>query len=86
MNDIYKKNIMFRFRIIGNKNILIGNSKTYELNETGKFIWSSIDGKSSVKDIKEQIINEYHCDDKVAEGDLKNFLAFLTSINAVKIS
>lgn len=46
----------------------------YTLNETGTFIWELIDGKKSVNDLIEAVVNEYDTDNKKATEDVFSFI------------
>jgi methyltransferase-like protein len=46
----------------------------YTLNETGAFIWERIDGKKSVEDIINEMMNEYEVDYDTASGDVFSFI------------
>lgn len=46
----------------------------YTLNETGAFLWEQIDGKKSVKDLIEALINEYDIDEETASRDVMSFI------------
>lgn len=46
----------------------------YTLNETGAFIWEQIDGKKSVKDLIDEIVNEYDTDNETATADVFSFI------------
>ena len=45
----------------------------YTLNSTGSFIWERIDGKRTVKDIVEELENEFDVDGKQALDDVLSF-------------
>jgi len=84
MHSIYIKNINFRVRKIANRNILFGNGKTYELNESARFVWDNINGKNSVDAIVENTKNFYDCSRELVENDLKNTINFLAELNAIE--
>jgi hypothetical protein len=46
----------------------------YTLNETGAFIWEQIDGKRSVAEIIELLIQEYEIDNDSASKDVFEFI------------
>lgn len=49
-------------------------NSVYTLNETGAFLWELIDGRKSVKDLIESLINEYDADQETAKRDVFSFL------------
>jgi hypothetical protein len=46
----------------------------YTLNETGAFIWEQIDGKRTVGELIELLIQEYEIDSDLAGNDVFEFL------------
>lgn len=46
----------------------------YTLNGTGAFIWEQIDGKKCVKDLIDEVFNEYDTDNETAKADVLSFL------------
>jgi hypothetical protein len=49
-------------------------NSVYTLNETGAFIWEQIDGKRTLEDIINELINEYDIDRQNAESDVFSFI------------
>ena len=49
-------------------------NSVYTLNETGAFLWELIDGRKSVKDLIDSLVNEYDADRETATGDVFSFL------------
>ena len=49
-------------------------NSVYTLNETGAFVWEHIDGKNSVEDLIEAIVNEYETDKETATKDVLSLL------------
>jgi methyltransferase-like protein len=50
-------------------------NSVYTLNETGAFVWEHIDGKNSVEDLIEAVVNEYETDKETATKDVLSLLA-----------
>ena len=46
----------------------------YRLNETGAFIWDTIDGRRSIRDITVMVAEEFNVDPGEAEKDILFFL------------
>ena len=68
-------------RKTGNEYVLVPLSdniadmdSVYTLNETGAFIWELIDGKKSVENLIEALINEYDTDSITATTDIFSFI------------
>ncbi len=51
----------------------------YTLNETGAFIWDQIDGKRTVAEIVELLLQEYEIDFESAKGDVFEFIKNMKS-------
>ena len=47
----------------------------YTLNSTGAFIWELIDGNRTVRDIADELQNEYDIDSKKALADVQSFFS-----------
>jgi hypothetical protein len=58
----------------------------YTVNEVGGRIWELIDGKTSVREIKDVIIDEFEVSNEKAEKDLIEFLQQLEQVGAVRPS
>ncbi len=78
-------------RKVGNEFIVVPISRTagevesiYSLNEVAAFIWELLDGKRSVQQIRDKIIDEFEVSVEAAERDLGDLLQQLLSIGASK--
>jgi len=87
---IYKKNENFVFRKIEDETILVPIKDNvgdmgciYNLNEVGAFVWQNLDGRKSLQDIRQRLMDEYEVSAKEAEDDLSEYIARLTEIDAV---
>jgi Coenzyme PQQ synthesis protein D (PqqD) len=49
-------------------------NSVYTLNETGAFLWELIDGRKSVTDLIDSLVNEYDADRETATRDVFSFL------------
>ena len=56
----------------------------YTLNETGAFIWETIDGKRDVEEIIDALTNEYDIDKKSAVTDVFTFIENLSKYLIIK--
>jgi hypothetical protein len=90
LEKVYKKSDSIVSRKIGDEFVLVpikqdvGDLESiYTLNETAARIWELIDGKTSVKDIKERIVEEFEVDAKQAERDLLEHLQQLEGMSAI---
>ena len=68
-------------RKTGNEYVLIPVSNNiadmnsvYTLNETGTFIWELIDGKNTIEDLINSVVNKYDADVSTATKDVFSFI------------
>lgn len=82
---IYKKNLIYRMRKVGDKIIIFGDNRGFEINITGKIVWENIDtmdlddivylvNKSDIPDIHIQV-----------KEDVLEFINFLLDNELIKI-
>ena len=90
LDRIYKKNENFVFRKIEDETILVpikdnvgDMGSLYNLNEMAAFVWERLDGKKSLQDIKNRLLEKYEVSAKEAEGDLFEYISQLKEIEAV---
>lgn len=77
LNNIYKRNVMFKCRNIYDTYIIDGNRRVFEINKTGYLIWGLLDGKRTVKQIIECLYNEYECELENLVKDISGFICIL---------
>jgi hypothetical protein len=60
------------WRVIEGKCLLLhlGSGIYYTLDEVGRFIWESLDGKKPLGEILDEIVRKYDVDAGTARGDL----------------
>ena len=77
----------FIVREIGEETIFMAEdgNDIHVLDETGSFIWQSIDGKRSIQAILDRIVDEYDVSKDNAQKDLFVFLEELSKKNIIKI-
>ena len=78
---VYTKNDQIVANKIGDEYVLVPISdniadmdNVFSINEVGSFIWEHINGKNSVQDIIQMVLNEFDVDEKTAEYDVENFI------------
>lgn len=57
--------------------VLPGHSEVNVLNAIGSFIWNGIDGRRTLGEIVQQLLNEYDISREQAVADLEEFVASL---------
>ena len=90
LDKIYKKNENFVFRKIENETILVpikdnvgDMGSLYNLNEVAAFVWEQINGKTSLQEIKNQLLEKYEISARDAGNDLSEYIAQLEEIDAI---
>jgi hypothetical protein len=90
LDKIYKKSDSVVSRKIANEFILIPIRQNvadlesiYTLNEVGARIWELMDGKMTMREIKEKIVEEFEVTVHEAEKDIAEYLQQLEKIKAV---
>ena len=86
----YKRNEDFVYRKIENETILVpikdnvgDMGSIYNLNEVAAFIWEHLDGKKTLLDIKNMVLDEFQVSPEQAQADLREFVSQLKEINAI---
>lgn len=79
--DIYQKKDNLVARKVGSEYIIVpivnnvsDMNKVFTLNETGAFIWDSLNGVRTVSDIIELVNNEYNESKEIITGDVLDFI------------
>ena len=72
MTRIYRKNEKIAWRIVEDDGVLLNLSTGYyyTLNEVGRFLWETLDGKKPLSDILTDIIGCYDVDTETAKSDM----------------
>ena len=90
LDKIYKRNENFVFRKIEDETILVplkdnvdDMGSIYNLNEVAAFVWEQLDGKKSLGDIKNRLLEEFEVYAVEAGDDLSEYIAQLKKIEAV---
>lgn len=90
LNKIYTKSDSIVSRKIADEVILVpirqdvGDLESiYTLNEVAACIWELVDGKSTVKEIRDVIVSEYEVPPIEVEKDIMGCLRELESVKAV---
>jgi hypothetical protein len=91
LDKVYKKSDSIVFRKIADEFILVpirqnvGDLESIStLNEVAARIWELIDGKMKVREIKDEIVEEFEVTPQRAQKDLIEYLNQLEKIEAIK--
>ena len=90
LDRVYQKNQNFVFRQIDEETLLVPIKDNvgdlgaiYNLNTVAAFVWTHLDGRKTLQDIKKLVTDEFAVSAQVAEQDLTDFVAELKKIDAV---
>lgn len=85
-NSIYIKQSSVSWRNIENTVVILNPAQgnVHELNSTASLLWNKLDGKNSVSDLSDQLIEIYNLDQKEAQIDLFDFLKSALESNLIK--
>jgi hypothetical protein len=81
-----KRNERVTWRVLEGDCILLhlDSGVYYTLNSVGRFLWESLDGKRSLADIQEAMLDRYEADAERVKGDLLEILEDLVKEDLVK--
>ncbi len=89
---IYRKNPDVVYRVIAGEAILIpisretqGAGRMLTLNETGAYIWERLDGKRRLREILEEIRDEFEVEEETARRDLLEMISELGKAGAIRL-
>jgi len=90
LDRIFQKNENFVFRKIEDETILVpikdnvgDMGSLYSLNDAAAFVWEQLNGKKTLQDIKNQLLEKYEVSAKEAAHDLSEYIAQLKGIDAI---
>ena len=82
-DDIVSRKVADDYILVPVKRNVADMESLYTLNETAARIWELIDGKRTVTEIKEKMVEDYEVTSEEAEGDLIEHLQQLAEIKAI---
>lgn len=91
VNELYQKSPDVIFRRVADEYILVPIRQKvvdlrsiYTLNEVSAFIWELIDGKKSISEISDKIIEEFNVEPLQAESDIREILLQLETLSLIQ--
>lgn len=82
-SNIYRRNIVYRMRTIGGRNILFGDNQCFELNEVALTVWNNLNGENTVEDLVGKISGEYDADKEIIKQDILDFVNEMVNKNVI---
>ena len=93
MDTRYVRNQDFVFRTINHEAILVPIKENvgdmgciYSLNEVGAFVWEQLDGRKTIGDVKNLVLEAFDGVPASVDRDLQELVEQLSSIDAVRES
>ena len=93
MDTRYVRNQDFVFRTINHEAILVPIKDNvgdmgciYSLNEVGAFVWEQLDGRKTIGDVKNLVLEAFDGVPASVDRDLQELVEQLSSIDAVRES
>ena len=93
LRKVYKKDRETIYRLVDGEPVIIPLRSDIEINDLGAFyilknetaayIWELIDGKKTVRQIVEAVLERFQVEAKKAEIDVENFIKELDDIKAI---
>lgn len=82
----FRKNEKVTWRILGKECILLHlkSGIYYTLNEGGRLLWESLDGKKRLTEIQEIIMDQYEVDAETVKQDITEIVKDLIQENLVE--
>ena len=86
LSKSFKRNSRVTWRVLEGDCILLhlDSGVYYTLNSVGRFLWESLDGKRSLSDIHEAMLDRYEADAERVKSDLLEILEDLVREDLVK--
>jgi len=71
---MWQKDLFARSNFINDSVYLVKNNDVYKLDEVSSYIWSKMDGKTSLEEIVHEISKEYDMDEDTVRNDTLEFI------------
>jgi methyltransferase-like protein len=90
IESVFRKNENFVFRQIDDETILVpiknnvGDMESiYNLNEVGAYVWECLDGRRTLPDIVDMVVEAFEVSPEEAQSDVLDFVGQLKEIEAI---
>ena len=79
LDETLKRSPDAAFRIYEGKATIVlpSQSSVHVMNPTGSFIWDHLDGRTTLAQILDRVVEEFEIEREEAEADLKTFVGAL---------
>jgi len=84
--DVLARKIAGEVLLVPIRGKLADMQRIFSLNTMAEFIWNRLDGKTTLKQIHQQILAKYDVSETTADNDLRAFIDALLAENLIQIS
>ncbi|MFB7816173.1 PqqD family protein [Paenibacillus chitinolyticus] len=80
------RDLFVQYRVINGSKYILKNYKVFLLDEVGEIIWDSLDGKTTLQQIAEQISIKYQIEVETALDDIEHFINELLEKELIEVT
>ncbi len=82
--DIVTRTITRELFIVPVRGKLADMQRIFTLNPVAEYIWNSLDGRTSIGDIRNGIISNYEVEEEQADSDIMDFITELLEADLIR--
>lgn len=82
--DIVTRKITGELFIVPVRGKLADMQRIFTLNSVAEYIWHSLDGRTSIEDIRKGIISTYEVDEEQVDSDIMDFITELLEADLIR--
>lgn len=82
--DIVTRKITGELFIVPVRGKLADMQRIFTLNPVAEYIWYSLDGRTSIEDIRKGIISTYEVDEEQVDSDIMDFITELLEADLIR--
>lgn len=82
--DIVTRAITGELFIVPVRGKLADMQRIFTLNPVAEYIWDSLDGRTSIEDIRKGVLSTYEVEEDQADSDIRDFIAELLEADLIR--
>jgi len=82
--DIVTRKITGELFIVPVRGKLADMQRIFTLNPVAEYIWNSLDGETSIEDIRKGVLSAYEVQEEQADADIRDFIAELLDADLIR--
>jgi len=82
--DIITRTITGELFIVPVRGKLADMQRIFTLNPVAEYIWNSLDGQTSIEDIRKGVVSVYEVDEEQADEDIRDFVTELLEADLIR--